>query len=266
MNTLPTISLLGVPLHAITMREAVAHVSASIARGEGGWVVTPNLDILRRFVREPEHARLCEGATLRVPDGMPLIWASRLQRTPLPERVAGSDMIWTLCAEAAKRGHRVFLLGGNPGAAEDAAARLVREYPTLAIAGTHCPPYGFEKDPSEMDEIRARLREANADIVFVALGSPKQEQLIRELRPLFPRAWFLGIGISFSFVSGEVKRAPAWMRKVGLEWLHRLVQEPGRLFRRYVIQGIPFAIRLWTVSAARGIFGLARSDSPRAVG
>lgn len=261
MNPLPIISLLSVPLHAITMRDALEHVSSSISRGVGGWVVTPNLDILRRLARERGYAELCSGATLRVADGMPVIWASRLQRTPLPERVAGSDMIWSLSAQAAERGHRVFFLGGNAGAADAAARELKGKHPALIVAGTHCPPFGFEDDPNAMREIEQRLRDANPDIVYVALGSPKQERLIRALIPDFPRAWFLGIGISFSFVSGEVRRAPPWMRRCGLEWLHRLVQEPTRLFRRYIIDGLPFAGSLLAVSAWRGLFG--RPDPTR---
>lgn len=267
MTSIPTVTLLNVPLHAVTMRDALEHISASIARGEGGWVVTPNLDILRRLARERDYAELCAGSTLRVADGMPLIWASRLQRTPLPERVAGSDMIWSLTALAAERGHRVYFLGGNPGAADDAAAQLKAKHPSLIVAGTHCPPFGFEQDEIAMREIETRLRDANPDVVYVALGSPKQERLIRSLRPSFPRAWFLGIGISFSFVSGEVKRAPGWMQKTGLEWLHRLVQEPRRLFKRYVLQGLPFAAYLLAVSAWRGLTSrpsASLDDRPRA--
>ena len=263
MTSIPTVTLLNVPLDAVTMRDALEHISASIARSEGGWVVTPNLDILRRLAREREYADLCAGSTLRVADGMPLIWASRLQRTPLPERVAGSDMIWSLSALAAERGHRVYFLGGNPGAADDAAAQLKAKYASLIVAGTHCPPFGFESNDAAMREIEGRLREADADIVYVALGSPKQEKLIRALRPMFPRAWFLGIGISFSFVSGEVKRAPSWMRRVGLEWMHRLVQEPRRLFKRYIVHGVPFAVYLLIVSAWRGLFSRpSRSEFP----
>ncbi len=256
---LPVVRLLGCEVHALRAPQAVAHVVDAARRGEGGWVVTPNLDILRRLVNEPGFAELCSGATLRLADGMPLVWASRLQGNPLPERVAGSDLIWSLSEAAGTHALGVFLLGGNAGAADAAAAVLRARFPSIQIAGTHCPPLGFESDPGQRGMIDTALRAADPRIVYVALGSPKQEKLIAELRAQFPRAWFLGIGISFSFVSGEVARAPRWMQRVGLEWFHRLAQEPRRLFRRYLVQGLPFAVRLLVTSLAVR-FGPARGN------
>jgi N-acetylglucosaminyldiphosphoundecaprenol N-acetyl-beta-D-mannosaminyltransferase len=144
----------------------------------------------------------------------------------------------------------VFFLGGNPGAAERAADELARRQPELKVAGIHCPPFGFDKDAAELARIRQMLAEARPDIVYVGLGFPKQERLIEKLRPSLPKAWFLGIGISFSFVAGQVKRAPRFMQRLGLEWVHRLAQEPGRLLKRYLIHGIPFAIVLLALTIA----------------
>ncbi len=249
----PTIELLGVDVHVVTERECVEHVVRALERGRGGWVVTPNLDHLRRLVNEREFRELCARADLRVADGMPLLWASKLQRTPLPERVAGSNLIWSVSQAAAEHGRSLYLLGGDEGAAERAAEELVRRFPKLRIAGMHRPPLGFERDAAQMRRIVEELERAQPDIVLVALGSPKQERLIDELRGRFPRAWWLGIGISFSFVAGMVKRAPIWVQRLGLEWLHRLCQEPRRLFRRYIIDGLPFAARLLLTSAWRGL-------------
>lgn len=249
----PTITLLSAPIHRVTAKDAIEHIVSSARTGVGGWVVTPNLDILRRLVTDPSFAQLCKGATLRLPDGMPLVWASRLQKTPLPERVTGSDLIWSLTAAAANNNLSIFLLGGNPGAATDAAAVLTAKHPSLRIAGTLCPDFGFEKDQAKVRAIIERVAATNPDIVYVALGSPKQEELIKVLRPALPRTWFLGIGISFSFVSGEVARAPRWMQRVGLEWFHRLLGDPKRLFARYIIHGLPFAARLWLTSWFRGL-------------
>jgi len=251
----PTIELCGVEIHAITEAQCVEHVFASLDARRGGWIVTPNLDHLRRLVREREFRELCARADLRVADGMPLLWAARLQHTPLPERVAGSNLIWSVSRAAAERARTVYLLGGDEGAAERAAAELCARFPKLVIAGMHRPPFGFERDRAQMDAIVAELNRAKPDIVLVALGSPKQERLIDELRMSFPNTWWLGIGISFSFVAGMVKRAPLWMQRLGLEWVHRLAQEPRRLFRRYVIDGLPFAARLLLTSAWRGLRG-----------
>lgn len=238
------IELLGVAIDAVRESECVEHVLREIAAGRGGWVVTPNLDHLRRLVNERGYRELCAGADLFVADGMPLVWASKLQGTPLPERVAGSDLISSLTRGAARAGRSIFLLGGDPGTAEAAARILVERNAGLVVRGTACPAPGFEKDESSLRALRTQLVDAQPDIVYVALGSPKQERLIAELRPILPRAWWLGVGISFSFVTGDVKRASPLVRRLGLEWLHRLVQEPRRLFKRYLVHGIPFALRL----------------------
>jgi N-acetylglucosaminyldiphosphoundecaprenol N-acetyl-beta-D-mannosaminyltransferase len=205
---------------------------------------------------------------------MPLVWASRVQGTPLPERVAGSELVWSLTAEAALRGRSVFLLGGAPGACEQAEARLRSLYPGARLAGHWSPPVGFEHDEREIAAIRERIRAASPDIVYVALGFPKQERLIAYLRPEFPATWFLGVGYSLSFIAGHARRAPAWMMRFGLEWMHRLVQEPGRLAKRYLMHGLPFALVLFA-SAVRGrarresMYGgpsfVAGDDAPRRV-
>ena len=245
----PEVHLSGVRLHAITEAQVNEHIIGSLEAGRGGWVVTPNLDHLRRLRTQDTFAELCTGASLCVADGMPLVWACAIQGTPLPERVAGSNLISSLSARAAEVNRSVFMLGGDPGTAEAAAEELQTRHPALRIAGTFCPPLGFERDEVMMAQITQRLVEAAPDIVFVALGSPKQERLIETLRERLPSSWWLGIGISFSFVCGDVKRAPIWIQRLGLEWTHRLAQEPRRLARRYLVDGLPFAARLLASSA-----------------
>ena len=241
---LPVVVLCGVRLHAITEGQCVAHIADCLEVGRGGWVVTANLDHLRRLVRDTTYAHLCRDATVMVADGMPLIWASRIQGTPLPERVAGSDVISSLSAEAVRRGRSVYLLGGDEGTAEAAALALQQRFAGLKVAGTECPPIGFDNCPDYLTQIEHRLRHARPDIVYVALGSPKQEQLMSRFRELLPGAWWLGVGVSFSFLCGHVRRAPGWVQRAGLEWLHRLGQEPRRLAGRYLVHGIPFCASL----------------------
>jgi len=241
---LPEIRLGGVRLHAVTEPQCVAHVMQSLAAGAGGWIATANLDHLRRLRESAEFRALYEQATVVTADGMPVVWACRLQGTPIPARVAGSDLIRSLPAAAAAHGRSIFLLGGDPGTAEAAAAKLCEASSSLRVVGTLCPPFGFEKDPTQWGRIEQQLAAARPDIVFVALGSPKQEVVIGRLRGLLPEAWWIGVGISFSFVAGDVKRAPRWLQRLGLEWLHRLVQEPRRLGARYLWHGPPFLLRL----------------------
>lgn len=249
----PIIRLLGVELHRVSEIEAIQYILDQLDADRGGVVVTPNLDHLRRCQTDKSFGAFVAEAELVVADGMPLVWASRIQGTPLPQRVAGSDLITSLSAAAAGRGKSIFLLGGSPGTAEGAAQILKRDFPTLRVAGTCCPPMGFEHDPVEYHKLEAQLSAARPDIVFVALGSPKQEQLIERIRQVLPRAWWLGVGVSFSFLTGHVKRAPKWIQSLGIEWVHRLCQEPRRLFKRYLIQGIPFAGLLMIDAAAQRV-------------
>lgn len=235
---------MGMEIDRIDEQQTVAIALDGLRCHVGGWICTMNLDVLRQCCASGDLRQLVRGADLVVADGMPLVWASHLAGSPVPERVAGSSLVETLPRAAARTGHSVFLLGGNPGAADEAARVLQAANPQLRIAGVLCPPMGFEGDAAELRHIERTLREARPDVVFVGLGFPKQEQLIRRLRPVLPGAWFVSCGISFSFMSGEVARAPHWLQGIGLEWLHRMVQEPRRLFRRYVVQGFPFLPRV----------------------
>jgi N-acetylglucosaminyldiphosphoundecaprenol N-acetyl-beta-D-mannosaminyltransferase len=258
---IPTVTLKGQPIHAVSEMGAVEYVITELQAGRGGWCITPNLDHLRRLTNDRKLKALYSHAALIVADGMPLIWASRIQGTPLPERVAGSSLISTLSAAAGKENRSIYLLGGDKGTAQQAAQVLTRQYPGVRIAGIYYPEFGFESDEAQIQQLIAHLKAANPDIVYVALGSPKQEWLIGQLRGYLPRAWWLGIGISFSFLSGHVKRAPQWMQRAGLEWFHRLCQEPRRLARRYLVHGLPFAASLFT-SAIIGRLQNRRRNCP----
>lgn len=259
------VDLRGVWFDAVTEAQAVEHLMGHLDAGRGGWVVTSNLDHLLRAGRDADFRSMLEVADLVVADGTPLVWASKLQGTPLPERVAGSSLVWTLAQAGAKKQRSVYMLGGDPGTAEAAGAILIQKYPGLRLAGTYCPPMGFEKDPAQMAAMTAALRDSGADMVYVALGSPKQERLIREIRAVLPQAWWLGIGISLSFICGDVKRAPVWVQKLGLEWLHRMAQEPRRLAKRYLVDGIPFALLLLSLSILRRL-AKAKTSLIRPVG
>jgi N-acetylglucosaminyldiphosphoundecaprenol N-acetyl-beta-D-mannosaminyltransferase len=239
------IDLHGMEVASIDSAALVEHVFSALGRGEGGWIVTANLDILRRYAQEREARELYDAADLRVADGMPLVWASRVQREPLPERVAGSTLVWQLAERAAREGKSIYLLGGDEGAGEGAAREMVARYPGLRIAGLSAPRVSLPPRDDEMAGIAADIAAANPDIVYVGFGSPKQEYICRGLRARFPSLWVLGIGISLSFMAGQVKRAPPILQKLGLEWTHRLVQEPKRLARRYLIDDIPFALSLF---------------------
>lgn len=230
------IELLGVPFDVVDFTEAL-DLLVTLAQGErSAYAVTANVDHVVRFHRCPDVRPLYECADLVVPDGMPLIWASRLLGSPLPERVAGSDILPGLCGRAAEHGLSVFLLGGDPGTADQAAEILRAEHVGLSIAGTFCPEMGFDTDPGQSARVVEIVRRAEPDILFVGLGSPKQERWIVANRAACGAKLSVGVGITFSFVCGQVKRAPRWMQNSGLEWAHRLLQEPKRLWKRYLVE------------------------------
>ena len=243
-----TVKLRGMPIHAVTRAQTAKHLINCSLQNIGGWVVTPNLDILRRYVKSSSYRNLIATSTLNVPDGVPLVWASRVKGQPLTERVNGTDLMVDLCKAAAEAGQSVFFLGGNPGSAEKAAEVLQTRFPGLEIAGCHCPAFGFETDIDTISEIESIISAAQPNFVFVGLGSPKQDVLINMLRLKLPNVWWLGVGISFSFVAGEISRAPDWAKKNGLEWFYRLLSEPRRLFKRYLLQGVPFLASTLVVS------------------
>lgn len=244
MPALRTIDLAGMPVACITGSKLVDHMFESLNHSQGGWIVTANVDHLQRYTSDREIVDLYRNADIIVADGAPLIWASRLRGTPLPERIAGSDLVWSIAERAAVTGHSICLLGGAPGAAEGAAQRFFERLPDLIIASTISPNVSNHPTAEEVEAIRHALTTARPDIVYVALGSPKQERLIAALREAFPSTWWVGVGVSLSFVAGHVSRAPAWMQRIGLEWLHRMSQEPGRLIRRYLFNNLPFTIKL----------------------
>ncbi len=227
------VPILGVPVDPVTIHEALGRIADMIASGQPHYVVTPNVDFLVQAKRNPElHRILCE-ADLVLCDGQPLVWASRLMGNALPERVAGADLAPRLIAQAEKMGHRIFLLGATPESNEQAVTRLQKRHPRLQVAGAYAPPF---RALAEMDheEILCRVRAAEPDILFVSFGCPKQEQWIAMHYRQLEVPVCLGVGATIDFLAGRVSRAPVWMRANGLEWTYRLLQEPRRLFRRYL--------------------------------
>jgi len=238
------VPLAGIDFDRLTEADVVEHVISASESGQGGWVATPNIDICRWAERDPASRALVANASLRVPDGMPIVWAARLSGDPLPERVSGSSLIFSLTAAAATSGRSIYLLGGAPGVPELAAAELSRLYPGVKVVGTAAPPIGFDKDEERMAEVRDDLVATAPDIVYVGLGFPKQERVIADLVSTLPCAWFVACGAAIPFAARVLPRAPAWMRQAGLEWAFRLISEPRRLSKRYLVEDAPYAVEL----------------------
>ena len=240
-----------VAFDALNLESAVEVIVDGACHSVGGWVVTPNLDIMRQLSAHPPLRRYVERATLVLADGMPVVWASHLSGNRLPERVAGSNLVERLLTESAKRGLSVLMVGGGPGVAYRAADRSRRMHPSLAIVGAITPAQNFDPNGPDAIALAERVRQAQPAIVLVGLGFPKQERLIEEFRKVHPSAWYVGCGITLAFLAGDVRRAPHWAQRIGVEWIHRLVQEPRRLAGRYLRRDLPYAFRLLTRSARR---------------
>jgi len=241
------VNILGVWIDDVTMSEAVTWICELVDRGKFSYVVTPNVDHVMKLQRDEEFREIYLGANLVLTDGVPLLWASRILGTPLKERVTGSDLLLRLCAAAARKGCAIFLLGGNSGVARDACSILKTRYNSLNVAGYYCPESGFEKNAEECLRIQKIIADSKADILFVGLGTPKQEKWIKHYGSGCQVPVAIGVGASFSFVTGELRRAPRWMQKSGLECTWRLLCEPRRLWKRYILDDMPF---LWLVAKA----------------
>jgi N-acetylglucosaminyldiphosphoundecaprenol N-acetyl-beta-D-mannosaminyltransferase len=251
----PRVPIEGVPFNRQTESEVVDSVFRALSEGRGGRIVTPNVDILQAISRRPELRDLLRSADVVVADGMPIVWASKLRGTPLPERVSGADLVWSLAERAGLEGRSVYLLGGRPGVAERAGKRFAEECPGLRVVGHHSPEWGFERSPEQMRDVLDRLRDAAPDLVYLALGFPKQDLVAAQLAPHLPRTWFLGCGGALDMAAGEVERASGALQKVGGEWIFRLMQEPQRLARRYLLNDAPYAASMLTRSTLDGVTG-----------
>ena len=251
-SPLPTPSrfhLNGIPVDRISMDEAAAWVIRALQNRETSssplLIMGPNAQLVTLAARNPIFAAALRSAHLAVPDGISIVLAARLLNKPVPERVPGGELMERLCIETARRNLSVFFLGGLPGAAKKTARKFKILYPGFRVAGTDCPPPGFENDPAESARIRHHISTAKPDLLCVAFGAPKQEIWMAENCPTLPIGAAISVGAALDTQSGLRKRAPAWTHRIGLEWLYRLICEPRRLWRRYLIGNTHF---LWLVA------------------
>ncbi len=229
----------------VTKREAIAYIEYCIKNRIIGQVITPNVDQIVRMEWDERFRQICEGCELLLVDGHPLIWAAKLYKRPFKEKICGSDLVPELCEIAAEKGYSVFFLGAAPGVAQKAADNLKEKYPNLKVAGCYSPPLGFEKDEAEIANINKMLLESKADMLFVGMGVPKQDIFIHENMKKYQIAMSFSIGAAIDFIAGVQKRAPKWMREIGFEWLYRLLSDPKRMFKRYVIDDSKYLYLIW---------------------
>ena len=237
--------LFGIQIDAYRMQDAVQHLKkwAFESRLESGcrYVVTPNVDHTVLLSENSDFREAYEDAHMVLADGHPIVWASRLLGRPLPERVAGSELVPKLFDSYTKQGKlKVFLLGAAEGVAAQAAAKMKEQWKNVETVGVYSPPMGFEKDPEETNYILGRITLVKPDVVVVGLGAPKQEVWVHQNADQLDAKVALCVGATIDFLAGEKKRAPVWMQKSGVEWLHRMLSEPKRLVKRYARDAVIF--------------------------
>jgi N-acetylglucosaminyldiphosphoundecaprenol N-acetyl-beta-D-mannosaminyltransferase len=234
------LEILGCMVDRVSLSGAVDRLDGMIREGGAHQVVVLPVNSVMQGRRDRRFLAVCNAATLVLPDGVPILWASRLLGAPIPGRVAGADLFWELCRLAEDKGYSCFLLGSTSAVLSRLERVLRRRFPGLRLAGSLAPPFAREFPTTVNDNIVRRINAARPDILWVGLGAPRQEIWIHANLGRLDTRLAIGVGAAFDFCSGAVRRAPFWVQKSGLEWFYRFLREPGRLFRRYFIDAVPF--------------------------
>lgn len=235
------IVLFGVPIDNLTLAETVDRIEEMIRSGGTHQHVVVNVDKIVKLQRDPQLREAIRDCDLINADGQPIVWASRLLGQPLKERVTGIDLFGALVERCAQRGFRPFFLGAREEVVQTMAGVLKAQHPRLQLAGCRNGYWINEEEAS----VVAQVKQARPDVLFVALSSPKKEIFLRRWKAELQVPFVMGVGGTFDVVAGLVKRAPGWMQRCGLEWLYRLIQEPRRMWRRYLVDDMAFLAMLW---------------------
>lgn len=232
------IKFMNTDIDNLTMAETLNEIDKLIQKKNCSYVVTPNVDHIVRIEKDEELQKVYKNASLILTDGKPLIWISKWYKTPIKEKISGSDLFPRVCQLAANKNYTMYLLGAAEGVADTAAKNLMKKYPGLNIVGTYSPPFGFEKNKQEMNKIKTQIQDVHPDILIVGLGCPKQEKFMYYHCKELGVPISFGLGASIDFEAGNIKRAPKWMSNHGLEWLYRFSKEPKKLFKRYFVDDL----------------------------
>ncbi len=239
-----TAKVLGIPVEPFDMESAVARVQEECEGQRKGYICFIGVHGIMEAQRDPELAQVYARATLLVPDGMPTVWVGRMQGFRNMQRVAGPDLMQEIFRreEFAHRTH--FLYGGKQGVAADLKSTMRRRFPWVRIVGTYTPPFR-DLTPEEEETVTAQILALKPDMIWVGISTPRQERFMMRILPLLDSCLLFGVGAAFDFHTGRIKDAPQWVKRAGLQWLHRLIQDPRRLFWRYLRNNTAF---LWHIS------------------
>src|SRR5262245_20140378 len=252
VETVKRIDVLGCPFDAISFTDTVACIKRSVLENRRLHLITGNIDFVMKAKRDPIFAEEIRRADLVTADGVPILWAASLLGTPLCGRVNGTDLVWKCVEISAETGCAVALIGAAPGVTPRAAKKMQERFPEATI---HAVPTPFELGPWEIAKMVKQIRAANARIILAALGAPRQERWLQAHLDECGANVGIGIGSAFDIISGDMPRAPRWMRENGLEWMHRMLLEPKRLGRRYLIADSPLLLHFIAAFTRRRLLG-----------
>jgi len=237
-------NVLGVHISAVGMEDAVRLADEHILRGHKGYVCVTGVHGVMEAQSDSDFLHILNSATITVPDGMPTVWVGAMQGHTGMRRVYGPEYMLELCRLSVSRGYKHFFYGGNPGVAEKLAAVLIKRFSGLQVVGTFTPPFR-PLNPEEEAELIDRVRTLKPDILWVGLSTPKQEKFMAAHLARLDTHLMVGVGAAFDIHTGRITDAPRWIKAAGLQWLHRLIQEPKRLWKRYLINNPKF---VWNIS------------------
>ena len=240
----PRVNVLGIGVHTLNLGSAVAMLQKAIESKTKGYVCVTGVHGVSEAQADPQFRAILNNAFLNTPDGMPMVWVGRWFGFQQMKRVYGPDLLIDVCSASETTGWRHFFYGGAPGTAEALAATLQSRFPHLQIVGTHTPPFR-PLTSSEFGQLQAQIATARPDIIWVGLSTPKQERFMAETLSDLDTAIMIGIGAAFDLISGKVRQSPRWIQCSGFEWLYRLIQEPRRLWKRYLKNNPLFVWRLF---------------------
>lgn len=240
------IKFLNTYIDSVTKDEAVEIVESMVQERKSKYVVTPNTDIIVKMQKDEELKKACDSADLILTDGQMLVGISKWLGNSIKERICMTDFIWQICELSIKKEYSIFFFGGREDVLTKGIDKIRMRYSGLKIAGSYSPPLGFEKEEKELGKALGKLKGSGADILIVFLGCPKQEKFIARYKDVYNIPVSITMGGCIDFIGSEIKRAPIWMQRIGMEWFFRFIQEPRRLFKRYFIDDVqifPLALR-----------------------
>jgi N-acetylglucosaminyldiphosphoundecaprenol N-acetyl-beta-D-mannosaminyltransferase len=233
------VNVLGVGVHAVDMQHTASLFDARIRNGGKGYVCLTGVHGIMEAQRDPSLKSILADALLVAPDGMPTVWMGHMQGFPAMQRVFGPDLMLTIMGGERFRNCSHFFCGGEPGVAESLRDAMLRRFPWVQITGTYSPPFR-PMTVMEESELEAKVRSLRPDIIWVGLSTPKQERFMARYLPVLDTKLMIGVGAAFLFHTGAIQDSPEWVKSAGLQWMHRLLQEPCRLWRRYLLNNPRF--------------------------